>query len=257
MPTQDVTVPRGPLRLAGQLHTPDELPEGEPRPAIVLSTPGSSVKEQIGANYASRLAERGFIAIAVDPANQGQSEGDPRDLEDPYARGEDLRSTIDFLTTLDAVDADRIGLLGICAGGGYAVHTAMTEPRIKPSAPSCRSTSVGPSAKLTPPPAQSARGWSPSPLSEPSRPAVANPPETRGSPTPSSRPSSGASPTSTSCKPSPTTGRLEPPRPLHEPSACPQRRPAPGLRRLPPRQRAADPAAPGHPRRSPGQHRLL
>lgn len=131
MTIQNVTVPRGPIHLAGQLHLPDDFDETTRSPAIVMSTPGSSVKEQIGANYASRLAKRGFVAIAVDPAYQGQSEGVPRDLEDPYARGEDLRATVDFLATLGFVDEDRIGLLGVCAGGGYAVHTAMTEHRFK------------------------------------------------------------------------------------------------------------------------------
>lgn len=126
-----IAIPRDTFELAADLYTPDGFGSGEPSAAIVLSTPGSSVKEQIGANYASRLAENGFVALTFDPAYQGQSGGQPRDLEDPYRRGEDISYAIDALSILDGVDAQRIGALGICAGGGYAVHTARTDHRIK------------------------------------------------------------------------------------------------------------------------------
>jgi hypothetical protein len=128
---QHLTIPRGPINLAADLHLPDNAGSSAPLPAVVLSTPGSSVKEQIGANYASRLAARGIAALVFDPAHQGQSEGEPRDLEDPYRRGEDISYAIDALTTSPGIDPQRIGVLGICAGGGYAVHTARTDHRIK------------------------------------------------------------------------------------------------------------------------------
>ncbi|WP_394437439.1 alpha/beta hydrolase [Streptomyces sp. SGAir0957] len=128
---QHLTIPRGPLTLAVDLHLPDDADTSAPLRAVVLSTPGSSVKEQIGANYASRLAARGIAALVFDPAHQGQSEGEPRDLEDPYRRGEDISYAIDALSTTPGIDPRRIGVLGICAGGGYAVHTARTDHRIK------------------------------------------------------------------------------------------------------------------------------
>ncbi|WP_305251713.1 alpha/beta hydrolase [Streptomyces sp. NBS 14/10] len=128
---QHITIPRGPIELAADLHLPDNADSAAPLRAVVLSTPGSSVKEQIGANYASRLAARGIAMLVFDPGHQGQSGGEPRDLEDPYRRGEDISYAIDALTTTPGIDPQRIGVLGICAGGGYAVHTARTDHRIK------------------------------------------------------------------------------------------------------------------------------
>jgi len=126
-----ITIPRGPIELAADLYLPGDLTEAAPLRAVVLTTPGSSVKEQIGANYASRLAARNIAALVFDPAHQGQSGGEPRDLEDPYRRGEDISYAIDALSTIPGIDPHRIGVLGICAGGGYAVHTARTDHRIK------------------------------------------------------------------------------------------------------------------------------
>lgn len=128
---QTLSIPHGPFDLAAHLYLPDGFDPQAGHPAIVLSTPGSSVKEQIGANYASRLAANGFVALAFDPAHQGQSGGEPRNLEDPYRRGEDISYAIDALSQVAGVDPQRIGALGICAGGGYAVHTARTDHRIK------------------------------------------------------------------------------------------------------------------------------
>ncbi|QYN38929.1 alpha/beta hydrolase [Pseudonocardia sp. DSM 110487] len=128
---QHIAIPRGPIELAADLHLPDDIDDAAALRAVVLSTPGSSVKEQIGANYASRLAARGIAALVFDPSHQGQSGGEPRDLEDPYRRGEDISYAIDALGTIPGIDPERIGVLGICAGGGYAVHTARTDHRIK------------------------------------------------------------------------------------------------------------------------------
>ncbi|MFE2941874.1 alpha/beta hydrolase [Streptomyces sp. NPDC059255] len=128
---QHLMIRRGPIELAADLHLPDDFDSAARLRAVVLSTPGSSVKEQIGANYASRLAARGIAALVFDPAHQGRSGGEPRDLEDPYRRGEDISYAVDALTTTPGIDPRRIGVLGICAGGGYAVHTARTDHRIK------------------------------------------------------------------------------------------------------------------------------
>ncbi len=119
------------LALAGHLRLPDGFDEKKTYPALVIVTPGSSVKEQIGAVYGGKMADRGFITLAFDPSYQGESEGEPRDLEDPAARVADVRCAVDYLTTLPYVDENRLGVLGICNGGGYAVSAAKTEHRFK------------------------------------------------------------------------------------------------------------------------------
>jgi len=117
--------------IAGHLYLPVRFDERNKYSAIVCVHPGSSVKEQTAGIYARKLAHQGHVALAYDASCQGDSTGEPRFAEEPATRVEDIRSAVDFLTTLRYVDEDSIGVLGICAGGGYAVNACMSERRIK------------------------------------------------------------------------------------------------------------------------------
>ncbi len=117
--------------IKGNLHLPAGFMEDRLYPAIVVAGPGSSVKEQAGATYAQKLAQRGYLSLVFDPSCQGESGGLPRDAENPAVRVEDIRCAVDFLVTQPFVDEEAIGLLGICAGGGYAVNAALIERRFK------------------------------------------------------------------------------------------------------------------------------
>lgn len=121
---QDITI-------AAVIHFPEGFNESTKHPAVVVAHPGGGVKEQAAGLYASKLAQQGLVAIAFDASYQGESTGEPRQLENPYIRTEDISAVIDYLTTLPYVDADRIGAIGICAGGGYAANAAINDRRIK------------------------------------------------------------------------------------------------------------------------------
>jgi fermentation-respiration switch protein FrsA (DUF1100 family) len=128
---QRVTFTNGGVDIAAHLHLPADFDDSHEYAAIVCVHPGSSVKEQTAGIYARHLAENGYVALAFDASCQGESGGEPRFAEVPAARVEDIRCAVDYLTTIAFVDEERIGVLGICAGGGYAVNAAMTEHRIK------------------------------------------------------------------------------------------------------------------------------
>lgn len=122
------------LKLAGLLFLPDGFDADGKYPAVVVTHPGGGVKEQCSSLYAWYLARAGYVALAFDASHQGESEGLPRCLEDPFSRVEDIRSAVDYLVTLPYVDAERIGAMGVCAGGGYTMSAIQTDVRIKAAA---------------------------------------------------------------------------------------------------------------------------
>ncbi len=128
---QAITFPNGPITMAGNLYLPAGFDANGHYAAIVCVHPAGGVKEQTAGLYAARLAEQGFVALAYDAAFQGESSGEPRHEENPNQRVNDVSAAIDYLTTLAYVDNARIGVFGVCAGGGYATHAAVIDTRIK------------------------------------------------------------------------------------------------------------------------------
>lgn len=121
----------GANRIAGNLYLPENYKSGERYPAVVVSHPWGGVKEQTAGLYAQQLAKRGFVTLAYDAAHYGESEGMPRDFEDPAVRVDNIRSAVGYLTNRPEVTPEAIGTLGICAGGGYTLHEAQTDLRVK------------------------------------------------------------------------------------------------------------------------------
>ncbi|MFQ2214104.1 alpha/beta hydrolase [Aeromonas dhakensis] len=119
------------ITMAAIVHFPPHFDERKQYPAVVVSHPGGGVKEQTAGLYASKLAEQGLVAIAFDRSYQGESSGEPRQLENPHVSTEDVSAVVDYLTTLPYVDENRIGAMGICAGAGYSANAAIQDRRIK------------------------------------------------------------------------------------------------------------------------------
>ena len=117
------------ITLAADMYTPKNA-EGE-LPAIAVSGPFGAVKEQCSGLYAQTMAERGYLTIAFDPSFTGESGGQPRYMASPDINTEDFMAAVDFLSVQDNVDAEKIGIIGICGWGGMALNTAALDTRIK------------------------------------------------------------------------------------------------------------------------------
>jgi hypothetical protein len=119
------------IDIAANVYTPANYDPSKNYPAVVVAHPNGGVKEQVAGLYAQRLAESGYIAIAADASYQGASGGQPRNVDKPAFRIEDIRGMADYITQYKGVDANQLGLLGICGGGGYALKAAQTDKRFK------------------------------------------------------------------------------------------------------------------------------
>lgn len=119
------------LDIAANVYTPADYDPSKKYPAIAVAHPNGGVKEQVAGLYAQHLAENGFIAIAADAAYQGASGGLPRNVDKPQNRVEDIRGMADYISRYEGVDPDRLGVLGICGGGGYTLKAAQSDKRFK------------------------------------------------------------------------------------------------------------------------------
>ncbi|ATB70186.1 hypothetical protein SJPD1_2087 [Sulfurospirillum diekertiae] len=124
-----LTYKLGDIEIAANVYTPANYDPSKKYPAVVVAHPNGGVKEQVAGLYAQRLAEKGYITIAADAAYQGASGGMPRNVDKPANRIEDIHGMADFITHYAGVDTNRLGLLGICGGGGYALKAAQTDKR--------------------------------------------------------------------------------------------------------------------------------
>lgn len=117
--------------LVGNLYYPADYQEGQAYPAIVVSGSWTTVKEQMAGLYAEQLASKGFITLAFDFRNFGESEGEPRFYESPSMKKTDVMNAVTYLTSLAEVDANKIGAFGVCAGAMYTLMAAAEDDRIQ------------------------------------------------------------------------------------------------------------------------------
>ncbi len=119
------------VELAGHLYLPQNFDASKKYAAIAVCGPFGAVKEQVSGLYAQEMARRGFVTMAFDPSFTGESEGQPRYVASPDINTEDFSAAVDFLSLLDFVDPDRVGIIGICGWGGLALNAAAIDTRIK------------------------------------------------------------------------------------------------------------------------------
>lgn len=117
------------LDIAANVYTPANHDPAKSYPVVVVAHPNGGVKEQVAGLYAQRLAEQGYITITADAAYQGASGGEPRNVDKPAQRIDDINGMADFIAQYPGADNKRLGLLGICGGGGYALAAAQTDKR--------------------------------------------------------------------------------------------------------------------------------
>lgn len=122
------------IEIAANVYTPADYDPAKKYAAIVVSHPNGGVKEQTAGLYAQRLAGLGYITIAADASYQGASGGEPRNLDIPLNRINDVRGMVDYISHYPGVDPSRIGALGICGGGGYTYAALQSDKRIKAGA---------------------------------------------------------------------------------------------------------------------------
>ncbi|AKO93032.1 alpha/beta hydrolase [Priestia filamentosa] len=119
------------MKVAGNLFIPKGLKKNTKNPAIIVGHPMGAVKEQSANLYAQKMAEQGFVTLSLDLSFWGESEGQPRNSVSPDIYAEDFSAAVDFLGTQSFVDKDRIGVLGICGSGSFAISAAKIDPRMK------------------------------------------------------------------------------------------------------------------------------
>ncbi|MDY3811016.1 alpha/beta hydrolase [Desulfovibrio porci] len=119
------------MTVAGNLFLPTGMDQTAKRAAIIVGHPMGAVKEQSADLYATKMAEQGFVALSVDLAFWGGSAGEPRNAVSPDIYAETFSAAVDYLGTRPFVDRERIGVIGICGSGGFAVSAAKIDPRLK------------------------------------------------------------------------------------------------------------------------------
>ncbi|WP_312042125.1 alpha/beta hydrolase [Erwinia sp.] len=119
------------MTVVGDLFMPEEEGQRSQRPAIIIGHPMGAVKEQSATLYAQKLAEQGFVTLAIDLSFWGESEGKPGHLISPEIYTDDFSAAVDYLSMRPEVDADKIGALGICGSGSFVISAAKIDPRMK------------------------------------------------------------------------------------------------------------------------------
>ncbi|MCP4491879.1 MAG: alpha/beta hydrolase [Gammaproteobacteria bacterium] len=118
-------------KVVGNVYYPKNYKEGDRLKAIVVVGPKGAVKEQVPGIYAKKLADKGFITFAIDHRTYGESEGLPRHFENPSMKVDDVKTALNHITTLKGVDKDKVGLLGVCNGGGFGASAAIYDKSVK------------------------------------------------------------------------------------------------------------------------------